>query len=1833
MRQFLRRFEDEESRLEAKIQMQRLTFQQKEMKKAAWAQREEEKQILLEEEKRQEEQKRMLKEEEERRRNAAEEKRKKEMEDERKKKEEQIQSRKIQEAREREQERLRQEEEAAKVPKELPKISAPTCSRMKEKIEQSMSGTSLNKQSKSSPPVGKLNVTNPFDVSPKEKVSADLVIPEVKGNDLKDIKKKYLRLTSQSSTVDKIKKSQNEVTCDGIPPEKDLGQSVETVEVVTKVDDTCCDYNNSDIEAEELTIVPNQHKAPKKSTEEMQNYLLSHLLFDGTMEEKSPPKKDSIEDFIDSLGEVQVDPEYVREIEQYLAFVEDDEKPRMKKKRKAKPNMPKLKIVEISSLKNQLEKQFGKKSDNSPAPISRSTSADVENSDITNVNKVKGLFDSPPSNGTPNQSGRKTNLLSADLIKKFDSPEMTEKLRKQKEQEREERRFKRLQILEQERVRQEEEIKRLEEEKLEAQRQEELKRQEKEKLLREEMEKEELERAKYEEMIRQERQIAEEHKKKRQQKEAEAEKDKKPKKVLNRIQHILEKKPDRKENKNIGQVNANDVFTSNSGVGDESGLKKAFQDASLTGVSAVLSKIKKQLESPEVQQTPVISKGVEKKPQLNPVALTFELKEQLAQNEMILSSPKSGESNQEWSWKKKTEEERVSVDLPQKKKYFTESKKAEKQEREAKRRQDLEEIRKLTARLQKKDHHLEQERKVKEYEELMKEVNGYLEDTVVVESDKEKPSKGGKKQLSKPGKLLHFVNVDDLKATFGAKDASSGRAQASNPKSKKNLGKQQQVKKVQGKLLKQQNPSKPLKGRLTKEKEQKSVKELAENLTPHAEAPNITNRSKPSEKSAYDWKYKQKDIKDFQKFLLDNKDLLPNNVIHKAREIEKNLGDVEMSSGTDVTDYDNFVHEVETFLNAPDQSATEVNFKSEIERHLDLIDEPPKIVSKKNANNLRNRLIKEMSSHEEKEVDSEVSFTSSDESNEDNLRKDKEMESFMNEIDDFIVKSGEQGDEYATELQNYLEDMESHPTSNTETGDETDIIELSDDFDTFMKEIDSYIERCGDKGQDRAEELKGFLDRIEQQPRKPQPKKFHYQFQPKQSQRSNPVSCKNYVNEKISPSAVKVNHGQVDRAKASLLEPKPDQSNTKEAKQVGSLKALEIMKELKIKDAKKLDTRNEPKTAGKKREKTDTVEAIPTTKRNEEKPKETMQNQLETLANEKPKAIVKTGKIDESRKLQLQQILKLNEPVQEEKVLRKAPRSKLIPAKSPVVEVSPMPGNFRSTHSKTYKWSADKTRALAAAALEEQQKQLAKQSEGRDGKEATNVRPPVKYLNDEENRKKAILAKYGSKPRSMATTATEQNKKDKDLQAILSKYSADPPLNKSISLQREDSSSDEEIPLHVLMDDQLYQRYRLSIVKGMADDECISSVKERLKVFQGDDPKGDNGKSGSFGELKNLLKNNAMKSKDSKNIESPLCGEELLFNFGKQEDISIGPDAYKSLRSKFEQNIPRSRSCANLTQALEKKLPQPARLLPPKRSLTINQPQMFNDTAKKRSQSFAIPSRKSSFDKFRRAFERGSTDDVDEDDSMKGLLPGSSVKAELEALKQSPRLQNLLRINRPKDLEPEGLPVKSRSSTNLNTDLDDEAMASVAKSKSAIKTIFASSTPKVTFGRGAENNFGAKSRQMHAKAPESSKLGGRKWVFDTINKYFDVIKEEDDDDERKLSENEEDSYLNYSMSGNGSTVLRADQTPSALTRSRSSSKLRDMVSSIVKKSNSSVSIDAFKENLSMHLRTRSRESLSGGAATPYSLHKKISCNQEPGVNDSDDDGTNIEDELFTRIPL
>merc|ERR1712203_382650 len=128
----------------------------------------------------------------------------------------------------------------------------------------------------------------------------------------------------------------------------------------------------------------------KPSKNDMQSYLISKVLFDDKKPVSVVKQNESIQENIDddmSDGkEVVLDADYVKDMEKYLMFLDEDYSTvgkKKKKKTKKKKEEPKIQIVQVNHIKQQFET---KKVDNNN--IEKNTSLSVANNDNTDSTVV-----------------------------------------------------------------------------------------------------------------------------------------------------------------------------------------------------------------------------------------------------------------------------------------------------------------------------------------------------------------------------------------------------------------------------------------------------------------------------------------------------------------------------------------------------------------------------------------------------------------------------------------------------------------------------------------------------------------------------------------------------------------------------------------------------------------------------------------------------------------------------------------------------------------------------------------------------------------------------------------------------------------------------------------------------------------------------------------------------------------------------------------------------------------------------------------------------------------------------------------------------------------------------------------------------------------------------------------------------------------------------------------------------------------------------------------------------------------------------------------------------
>ena len=297
----------------------------------------------------------------------------------------------------------------------------------------------------------------------------------------------------------------------------------------------------------------------------------------------------------------------------------------------------------------------------------------------------------------------------------------------------------------------------------------------------------------------------------------------------------------------------------------------------------------------------------------------------------------------------------------------------------------------------------------------------------------------------------------------------------------------------------------------------------------------------------------------------------------------------------------------------------------------------------------------------------------------------------------------------------------------------------------------------------------------------------------------------------------------------------------------------------------------------------------------------------------------------------------------------------------------------------------------------------------------------------------------------------------------------------------------------------------------------------------------------------------------------------------------------------------------------------------------------FN-TAEKKSQwesNFANSSRKSrsdfddptikiqSIEKVKKMFEEG---EITQDTLQKFINQRSvvadenekhlTVQEELEELRQSAKLKSMFRIEKGSADQKSSLRRTNScigvSGERLPEDLDDEVMAEVSVTNKMVKAMFEQNAPKYKFGGSGSNLSlnGSKekvSSQGPVKRPSVKPKEERKWVLDTINKFFDVIVEEEEEMEEDDYEEEEEDEDDYDsddsdMESEYSEYDEEDEVCNENivdTNYQSTNKMRGLLSSVVTKISGSVGnlaqkdlIHSLKHNLGSQINLKSNTNIS-----------------------------------------
>lgn len=1665
---------------------------------------------------------------------------------------------------------------------------------------------------------------------------------------------------------------------------------------------------------ERLSGAFSSKKSKKPSIADMQGYLISHVLYDGQvkmdMEDKSDKSnKKEHDDLFDFLLEEEetefkeedlLKDEYFKGLQMYLSVLDDAPKKSKKKKKKQKKvdETPKLLTQQVSNIKAQLE--VHKRKQNIAPTSSINDQVVLE----PTVNKVKSLFESSSKNEEISKPStkRQSRMISNDLIQKFDCPEKVEEMKRQRDKEREERKQERMRLLELERKRIEEEmlkVKRLEEEKLEMERQERLRKEEEERQAVFKKQEEERMKKAYEKMVEEEKRKAEVRRKQDEEQKAKREKSEpafKQRKVLGRIQHIFQKKieEDTNKGKQAGALNIGSV----KGVGEELFSRKddnlkspAPVDPTLAGVGGVLDSMKNKFETKAEEPVP-LSHGVPMKKKDMPAAIAFAEIEQKKKNESEILSPKT-QQQQEWSWKKKNPAElaaelnkaKETEEQPKtEKKSSSRSKKAMDRQREL-----LEDIQAMNSRLSKKNALKEHEAKMEEYSKFMDEIQDYLAE----------PDQSNEESTFK----------DDIKNFITTKLTTKKTKQKSvNPTKKSNVS-QTSVSKIKEQLMSSNDatdsktfePALTNNGKVeslktsiiqqyTTEKQVKveepievsnSVNAMKEMFEADMNEDTVTEKTvvkkkivhipdkapveeQSEEKSTYEWKYKKKSIQELQNFMSSNKSFVSDRV-NKAVEDARDLLEesvLEESNNktkeeTQIDTYNNMMNEVEHYLNAPDRSKEEIEFKEQIEKYLDLVELPSKEKEKVDNSTLGRKpkklnlslyikpseddsiapeksppfgKAKESTSVKELQnrlfdVDNKTpdaikdgvivhtAGTSSLKRGFEKLNKEDKVElmsapkitpqKFFGDILSEVnySKSLEQLKAEGKETtwkwkQKAIGDLHTYMTGHLSHATKA-IVESHKNILKADIEIQNIQASSSNRSKievltkERDDEMDKFLQNVKV-----------YLSEPTKSfvEDSVKTGIQSYLTlieegstsgEQSSPLSQKfVSSGQVSSIKDNL-EASQSNNDSKQARQVGRLRQ-QSFSEISSNNAEGESSKNRPNMS----------------RRNADDIKESLVKKF--FSDTQPKDMMK------------------------------APKTKLVQSPHETAR------DVQPTIEPKRKWVPPPKPAHDTSHFEAKTK-AAEQQKKSEKKEFVSK---YAHITDENEKRAAILAQFGVKPRPAKNVETESS----------------------------ESESDDDMTNYI--ENDLMKNNDLYVLYGDRLKERSPTKKSNKKKQQPDSVEFLRGILGSM--RKSASRQDVDSSSDSLSMES-------------SPQKSHIPGSCSNLKARFEGNrwdtdspprkyIEKSSSMGNVGKMFQQSVQEKS--VPAIKYA----PQVGKIVAPVREQPNAAPSgflpgkhqlaKSASYHKFRQSFETGQFDESDYSDDDDELNPQTEqrtqIESELEEIRSCTRLQKMFSINKPRYTQPLE---KSNSSSALPDHLKracEEDLPTVSEARNSIKNIFEASSFKVTYGGGKSLTEQLKEKEETTEPQPNKKrvqFSDRTWVLDTINKYFDVIDEDEEEyDEENYSDEEEEesedeqvfstqisaqrvvypsalpphqicrpSQNMYEKEESNSEELEEEEEEedlseedyeeenvsggyvSLLQKSSSSSKIRGLFHSVLQKSTSGTSMDlgAFKANLNRHLQ-KSNQNLAAQDDESGSDECFQDCSEDP-----------YESDRYYRIPL
>jgi len=188
------------------------------------------------------------------------------------------------------------------------------------------------------------------------------------------------------------------------------------------------------------------------------------------------------------------------------------------------------------------------------------------------------------------------------------------------------------------------------------------------------------------------------------------------------------------------------------------------------------------------------------------------------------------------------------------------------------------------------------------------------------------------------------------------------------------------------------------------------------------------------------------------------------------------------------------------------------------------------------------------------------------------------------------------------------------------------------------------------------------------------------------------------------------------------------------------------------------------------------------------------------------------------------------------------------------------------------------------------------------------------------------------------------------------------------------------------------------------------------------------------------------------------------------------------------------------------------------------------------------------------------------------------IQLELEELREASKSSSRFRLERGSGSGGGGLrranSCSGVSGEKLLEDLDEDTMKEVSVSQKMVKAMFEQQTaPKIKFG-GSGSNLSLNNSKEDVNKPVVRKAAPkpkdeRKWVLESINKYFDVIVEEEEEEEDGEEYSDEDDMDDYSDEEDEDEYSEQEDDVSDIaiepssSNYKSTSKMRSLLSSVV----------------------------------------------------------------------